>query len=41
MSPDNTSPARLLIAEDFALVREGMRMMLSGNPDLEVVGEAE
>ncbi len=38
---DNASPARLLIAEDFALVREGMRMMLSGNPDLEVVGEAE
>lgn len=38
---DNASPARLLIAEDFALVRESMRMMLSGNPDLEVVGEAE
>jgi len=34
-------PARLLIAEDHALVREGLRAMLAGEPDLEVVGEAE
>ena len=33
--------ARLLIAEDHALVREGLRAMLAGEPDLEVVGEAE
>ena len=33
--------ARLLIAEDLALVREGMRRMLEGKPDLVVVGEAE
>jgi DNA-binding NarL/FixJ family response regulator len=32
---------RLLIAEDHAMVREGMRSMLEGEPDLEVVGEAE
>jgi DNA-binding NarL/FixJ family response regulator len=36
-----TKRARLLIAEDHALVREGLRAMLAGEPDLEVVGEAE
>jgi DNA-binding NarL/FixJ family response regulator len=39
--PGTTGRARLLIAEDHALVREGLRMMLAGEPDLEVVGEAE
>ncbi len=34
-------PARLLIAEDHALVREGLRAMLTSEPDLAVVGEAE
>ena len=34
-------PARLLIAEDHALVREGLRAMLAGAEDLEVIGEAE
>jgi len=38
---DAGKPARLLIAEDHALVREGLRAMLAGEPDLEVVGEAE
>jgi DNA-binding NarL/FixJ family response regulator len=40
---NNTSPptARLLIADDHALVREGMRAMLASEPNLEVVGEAE
>jgi DNA-binding NarL/FixJ family response regulator len=33
--------ARLLIADDHALVREGMRAMLANEPNLEVVGEAE
>jgi DNA-binding NarL/FixJ family response regulator len=33
--------ARLLIADDHALVREGMRTMLASEPNLEVVGEAE
>ena len=33
--------ARLLIAEDHALVREGMRRILEDKPDLEVVVEAE
>ena len=34
------APARLLIADDHALIREGMRAMLAREPDLEVVGEA-
>ncbi len=34
------SPTRLLIADDHPLVREGMRAMIAGEPDLEVVGEA-
>jgi DNA-binding NarL/FixJ family response regulator len=42
MTRDSTTKrARLLIAEDHALVREGLRAMLAGEPDLEVVGEAE
>ncbi len=32
--------ARILIADDHALVREGLRTLLSGEEDLEVVGEA-
>jgi DNA-binding NarL/FixJ family response regulator len=31
---------RILIADDEALVRGGLRMILEGQPDLEVVGEA-
>jgi len=38
---DAGKPARLLIAEDHALVREGLRAMLASAEDLEVVGEAE
>lgn len=46
MPPDgdtanSTKPARLLIAEDHALVREGLRAMLADEADLELVGEAE
>ena len=37
----NNAPARLLIAEDHALVRGGLCAMLANEPDLEVVGEAE
>jgi len=35
------SPARLLIADDHDLVREGLRTMLAKEAALEVVGEAE
>ena len=35
-----TGPARLLIADDHALVREGLRTMLSGEDGIRVVAEA-
>jgi DNA-binding NarL/FixJ family response regulator len=31
---------RILIADDFAIVREGLKKVLDANPDLEVVAEA-
>jgi DNA-binding NarL/FixJ family response regulator len=34
-------PARLVLADDHDLVREGIRAVLEGEPDLLVVGEAE
>jgi DNA-binding NarL/FixJ family response regulator len=36
----DSTPARLLIAEDHALLRTSMRGILEAEPDLEVVGEA-
>ncbi len=33
-------PIRVLIAEDHAIVREGVRLILEAQPDMEVVGEA-
>lgn len=39
--PKDATPSRLLIAEDHALVREGLLAMLANEPDLAVVGEAE
>jgi two-component system, NarL family, response regulator NreC len=35
------SKIRILIADDHALVRAGLRALLSAQPDLEVVGEAD
>lgn len=32
---------RVLIAEDHTIVREGIRMILAAQPDIEVVGEAD
>jgi DNA-binding NarL/FixJ family response regulator len=34
------TPARILIADDHALVREGLRTMLSGEDGIEVIAEA-
>jgi two-component system, NarL family, response regulator LiaR len=33
-------PIRVLIADDHAVVRQGLRMLLGLDPDLEIVGEA-
>jgi NarL family two-component system response regulator LiaR len=35
-----TPPIRVLIADDHAIVRKGIRALLSVKPDIEVVGEA-
>lgn len=35
------SPIRLLLVDDEARVRRGLRMCMSGEPDFEVIGEAE
>ncbi len=37
---DEATPTRILIADDHALVREGLRTMLSGEDGLEVIAEA-
>lgn len=38
--PTEISPARLVIVDDHALVREGLRSMLEAEPDMRIVGEA-
>ena len=35
-----SQPARLLLADDHALVRSGLRMILDAEPDFQVVAEA-
>jgi CheY-like chemotaxis protein len=32
---------RILIADDHAIIREGLRQLLNAQPDMEVIGEAE
>lgn len=34
-------PIRVLLVDDHALVRAGVRLLLGGQPDMEVVGEAD
>jgi DNA-binding NarL/FixJ family response regulator len=34
------SPIRVLLAEDHSVVREGLRLLLDAQPDIQVVGEA-
>jgi DNA-binding NarL/FixJ family response regulator len=36
-----TAPIRVLIVDDDALVRSGLTMMLSGAPQIEIIGEAD
>ncbi|MEM5276471.1 response regulator transcription factor [Cupriavidus taiwanensis] len=40
-SADHEAPARVLLIDDHALVRDGMRMHLALQPGLRVVGEAD
>lgn len=35
------SKTRILLADDHAILRAGLRLLLNGQPDLEVVGEAD
>ena len=35
-----TRPTRILLADDHAVVRRGLRLVLEGEPDLRVVAEA-
>ncbi|MFI2780072.1 response regulator [Streptomyces sp. ALB3] len=39
-SPTGSGKTRILLADDHALVRRGVRLILDGEPDLEVVAEA-
>lgn len=41
MPPTTTQRIRVLLADDHAIVRQGVRMILTAEPDIEVVGEAE
>ena len=36
-----TAPVRILLADDHALVRRGVRLILDAEPDLTVVAEAD
>ncbi|MGA8439192.1 MAG: response regulator transcription factor [Candidatus Sulfotelmatobacter sp.] len=36
-----TAKIRLVVADDHAILRSGLRMLINGQPDMEVVGEAE
>ncbi|MDG4859901.1 response regulator transcription factor [Streptomyces sp. T-3] len=40
-APTAPAPIRILLADDHALVRRGVRLILDGEPDLEVVCEAD
>jgi len=35
-----TKPIRIVIADDHAIVRKGLQMLISSEPELEIVGEA-
>ncbi|MEU9614584.1 response regulator transcription factor [Streptomyces sp. NPDC048209] len=39
-SPNGSPKTRILLADDHALVRRGVRLILDGEPDLQVVAEA-
>ena len=37
----NAGPIRVLIVDDHAIVRDGIRSLLATEPNIEVVGEAD
>ncbi|MDJ0768128.1 MAG: response regulator transcription factor [Ilumatobacter sp.] len=39
-APDGPEPIRVVLADDQALIRAGFRVLIDGEPDLTVVGEA-
>ncbi len=41
MTEPAQTPIRILIADDHAVVREGLRALIEAKPDMELVGEAE
>ena len=40
MTADPPGPLRVVIADDHAVVRAGLRALLEGEPDLDVIAEA-
>lgn len=40
MTPSPDAPIRVVVADDHALIREGVRALLGSLPDMELVGEA-
>ncbi len=40
-APEQAETVRILLVDDHPVVRQGIRMMLEQNPDLEISGEAE
>src|SRR5687767_1943178 len=38
--PTDTQPIRVLIVDDHAVVRAGLRLLLDAEPDIDVIGEA-
>ncbi len=38
---DNTSKIRILLADDHAILRAGLRMLIDSQPDMGVIGEAQ
>jgi two-component system, NarL family, response regulator NreC len=40
MNPSGTEMIRVLLVDDHTILREGINALLSGEPDIEVVGEA-
>ncbi len=37
---DKTHPLRILLADDHVTVRQGLKLLIDSEPDMEVVGEA-